>query len=201
MLPEIGLTSQFEKKFIEFFGFKPAIWHSGVTKKNKKIIWSGIANEKIKVVIGARSSLFLPFKKLGLIIVDEEHDQSYKQDEGVIYNARDMAISRASFENIPVNLITAVPSIETFDNIKKGKYSLSKLNKRYQDASLPKYEIINLNNTKLETQSWLSKEIIEKVKFILKEKIRYYFFLTEGEYRQNEWLKNGFKGNQCQNGL
>jgi len=119
MLPEIGLTSQFEKKFIEFFGFIPAIWHSGVTKKNKKIIWSGIANEKIKVVIGARSSLFLPFKKLGLIIVDEEHDQSYKQDEGVIYNARDMAISRASFENIPVNLITAVPSIETFDNIKK----------------------------------------------------------------------------------
>ena len=129
MLPEIGLTSQFEKKFMEFFGFMPAIWHSGVTKKNKKIIWSGIANEKIKVVIGARSSLFLPFKKLGLIIVDEEHDQSYKQDEGVIYNARDMAISRASFENIPVNLITAVPSIETFDNIKKGKYSLSKLKK------------------------------------------------------------------------
>ena len=76
-------------------------------------------NNKIKVVIGARSSLFLPFKKLGLIIVDEEHDQS-KQDEGVIYNARDMAISRASFENIPVNLITAVPSVETFQNIKKN---------------------------------------------------------------------------------
>ena len=111
MLPEIGLTNQFEKKFIEFFGFKPAIWHSAITKKNKEIIWSGIINGKIDVVIGARSSLFLPFKKLGLIIVDEEHDQSYKQDEGVIYNARDMAISRASFENIPVNLITAVPSV------------------------------------------------------------------------------------------
>ena len=147
MLPEIGLTGQFEKKFIEFFGFKPAVWHSGVTKKNKKIIWSGITNGEIKAVIGARSSLFLPFKKLGLIIVDEEYDQSYKQDEGVIYNARDMAISRASFENIPVNLITAVPSIETYDNIKKGKYSFSKLDKRYQDASLPNYEIINLNNT------------------------------------------------------
>ena len=89
------------------------------------------SNDKIKVVIGARSSLFLPFKKLGLIIVDEEHDQSYKQDEGVAYNARDMAISRASFENIPINLITAVPSIETYDNIKKGKYSLSKLDQRY----------------------------------------------------------------------
>jgi primosomal protein N' (replication factor Y) len=119
MLPEIGLTNQFERKFFEFFGFKPAIWHSGITKKNKEIIWSGINTGKIKVVIGARSSLFLPFKKLGLIIVDEEHDQSYKQDEGVTYNARDMAISRASFEDIPINLITAVPSIETYENIKK----------------------------------------------------------------------------------
>ena len=119
MLPEIGLTNQFEKKFFEFFGFSPAIWHSGITKKNKEIIWSGIISGEIKVVIGARSSLFLPFKNLGLIIVDEEHDQSYKQDEGVIYNARDMAISRASFENVPINLITAVPSVETYENIKK----------------------------------------------------------------------------------
>ena len=125
LLPEIGLTSQFEKKFVEFFGFNPAIWHSGITKKNKEIIWSGIISEKIKIVIGARSSLFLPFKKLGLIIVDEEHDQSYKQDEGIIYNARDMAISRASFENIPINLITAVPSVETYENIKKNKYNIS----------------------------------------------------------------------------
>ena len=109
LLPEIGLTSQFEKKFLEFFGITPAVWHSGISKKKKEIIWSGVANGEIKVVIGPRSSLFLPFKKLGLIIVDEEHDQSYKQDEGVTYNARDMAISRASFENIPINLITAVP--------------------------------------------------------------------------------------------
>ena len=90
-----------------------------VSQKKKEIIWSGINTGKIKVVIGARSSLFLPFKKLGFIIVDEEHDQSYKQDEGVMYNARDMAISRASFEDIPINLITAVPSIETYENIKK----------------------------------------------------------------------------------
>ena len=139
MLPEIGLTNQFEKKFFEFFGFKPAIWHSGISKKNKEIIWSGIVtNGKISVVIGARSSLFLPFKNLGLIIVDEEHDQSYKQDEGIIFNARDMAISRASFENIPINLITSVPSIETYENIKKKKYTCSKLVRRYQNASLPK---------------------------------------------------------------
>jgi primosomal protein N' (replication factor Y) len=199
LLPEIGLTGQFQKKFIEFFGFEPAIWHSGVTKKNKEIIWSGIVNNKIKVVIGARSSLFLPFKKLGLIIVDEEHDQSFKQDEGVIYNARDMAISRAFFENIPVNLITAVPSIETYDNIKKGKYSLSKLNQRYQNAPLPNYKIINLNNTKLETQSWLSKEVIKKVNFHLERKDQVLFFLNRRGFSPHVLCKKCFNSYSCPN--
>ena len=178
MLPEIGLTGQFEKKFVEYFGFNPAIWHSGVTKKNKEIIWSGVANGEIRVVIGARSSLFLPFKKLGLVVVDEEHDQSYKQDEGVRYNARDMAISRTFFENVPINLITAVPSIETYDNIKKGKYTISRLNERFKNASMPNYEIINLNQTKLEAQSWLSKEIIEKVNLHLEKRNQILFFLN-----------------------
>ena len=140
------------------------------------VIWSGVANGEIKVVIGARSSLFLPFKKLGLIIVDEEHDQSYKQDEGVTYNARDMAISRASFENIPINLITAVPSSETFENIQKEKYSISRLEQRYQNSSLHNYELINLNETKLEKQSWLSKIIIEKVNFHLDRTDKVLFF-------------------------
>ena len=109
LLPEIGLTGEFEKKFKNFFGFEAAIWHSKITPKRKKIIWSGLANNEIKVVIGARSALFLPFQNLGLIIVDEEHDQSFKQDEGIIYNARDMSIARAKSENIPINLVTAVP--------------------------------------------------------------------------------------------
>ena len=91
------------------------------------------------MVIGARSSLFLPFKKLGLIIVDEEHDQSYKQDEGIIYNARDMAISRASFENIPVNLVTTVPSVETFENIKKKNIEFLNLQK---DIKMLLYQIM-----------------------------------------------------------
>ncbi len=199
MLPEIGLTNQFEKKFIEFFGFSPAIWHSGITKKNKEIIWSGITTGEINVVIGARSSLFLPFKKLGLIIVDEEHDQSYKQDEGIIYNARDMAISRASFENIPINLITAVPSIETYDNIKKGKYNFSKLESRYQNASLPNYEIINLNNVKLEKQSWLSKEIIEKVNFHLEKKDQVLFFLNRRGFSPNVFCSKCFNSYSCPN--
>jgi len=199
LLPEIGLTSQFEQKFFEFFGFKPAVWHSGITKKKKEIIWSGVNEGKIKVIIGARSSLFLPFKKLGLIIVDEEHDQSYKQDEGVIYNARDMAIVRASFENIPINLISAVPSIETYENIKKGKYSISKLNKRYQDAELPSYEIINLNNTKLEKQSWLSKEIIKKANYHLEKKDQVLFFLNRRGFSPHVLCNKCFSAYTCPN--
>jgi primosomal protein N' (replication factor Y) len=199
LLPEIGLTGQFQKKFVEFFGFEPAVWHSGITKKNKEIIWSGIANDKIKVVIGARSSLFLPFKKLGLIIVDEEHDKSYKQDEGVIYNARDMAISRASFENIPVNLITAVPSIETYDNIKKNKYSLSRLEQRYLNASFPNYEIINLNNSKLKKQSWISNETIKKVNFHLKKKDQVLFFLNRRGFSPHVLCKKCFNSYSCPN--
>ena len=199
MLPEIGLTNQFEKKFIEYFGFKPAIWHSNITKKNKEIIWSGIINGKIKVVIGARSSLFLPFKNLGLIIVDEEHDQSYKQDEGIIYNARDMAISRASFENIPINLITAVPSVETYENIKKKKYNISKLEKRYLNASLPNYEIINLHEVKLEKQSWLSKEVIQKVNLHLAKNDQVLFFLNRRGFSPNVLCKKCFNSFSCPN--
>ncbi len=199
LLPEIGLTSQFEQKFLEYFGFKPAVWHSGISKKKKELIWSEVSNGKIKIIIGARSSLFLPFKKLGMIIVDEEHDQSFKQDEGITYNARDMAISRASFENIPINLITAVPSIETFENIKKGKYEVSRLNERYQNASLPNYEIINLNNTKLEKQSWLSNKIIEKVNLHLEKKDQVLFFLNRRGFSPNALCNKCFTSFTCPN--
>ncbi len=199
LLPEIGLASQFEQKFLEYFGFKPAVWHSGISKKKKELIWSGVSNGKIKIIIGARSSLFLPFKKLGMIIVDEEHDQSFKQDEGITYNARDMAISRASFENIPINLITAVPSIETFENIKKGKYEVSRLNERYQNAALPNYEIINLNNTKLEKQSWLSNKIIEKVNLHLEKKDQVLFFLNRRGFSPNALCNKCFTSFTCPN--
>ncbi len=199
LLPEIGLTGQFEKKFNEYFGFKAAVWHSGVSKKKKELIWSGISNGEVKVIIGARSSLFLPFKNLGMIIVDEEHDQSFKQDEGVTYNARDMAISRASFENIPVNLVTAVPSIETFENIQKGKYSLSRLTERYKNASLPNYEIIDLNKTKLKKQSWLSDKIIEKVNFHLERKDQVLFFLNRRGFSPHALCKNCLISYSCPN--
>ena len=199
LLPEIGLTGQFEQKFVEYFGFNPAVWHSGISKKKKEIIWNGISNGKIQVIIGARSSLFLPFKKLGIIIVDEEHDQSFKQDEGTTYNARDMAIARASFENIPINLITSVPSVETYENIKKGKYGLSRLNQRYQNASLPNYEIINLNNSKLEKQSWLSNEIIKKVNSHLEKKDQVLFFLNRRGFSPHVLCNKCYTSFSCPN--
>ena len=199
LLPEIGLISQFEKKFTEFFGFNPAVWHSGITPRKRKIIWSGVVNNKLKVVIGARSSLFLPFKDLGLIVVDEEHDQSFKQDEGVIYNARDMAISRAYFENFPINLVTSIPSLETFNNIKKGKFSVSKISERFRKASLPNYEIINLNKTKLEPNSWLSKEIIEKVKLHLSKNDQILFFVNRRGFSPNVFCKKCLKIFSCPN--
>ena len=177
LLPDIRLTAQLQHKFVEYFVFNPAVWHSWIYKKKIEIIWNWISNGKIQVIIGARSSLFLPFKKLGIIIVDEEHDQSFKQDEGITYNARDMAIARASFENIPINLITAVPSVETYENVKKGKYGLSRLEKRYKNASLPNYEIINLNNSKIDKQCWVSNEVIKKVNSNLEKKDHVLFFL------------------------
>ena len=199
LLPEIGLTGEFQKKFKEFFGFEAAIWHSSITKKNKKIIWNGIATGKIKVLIGARSSLFLPFLNLGIIIVDEEHDQSYKQDEGVIYNARDMAISRSSFANIPINLVTAVPSLETFNNIKKGKYLLSRLYKRYLDANLPNHEIINLNKSNLKNNPWLSDKTIEKVKDHLNKNDQILFFVNRRGYAPYVLCKKCLKAHTCPN--
>ncbi len=182
LLPEIALTNQFSRRFQEFFNAEPAIWHSGTTKKNKSIIWKGIIEGKIKIVIGARSSLFLPFKNLGMIIVDEEHDSSYKQDEGVSYNARDMAITRASIENIPINLVTSIPSIETYNNIVNKKYYLTRLKKRYNEASFPNIEIINLYSQSLNKESWIAKKTIDKVNKYLKKGDQVLFFLNRRGY-------------------
>ena len=182
LLPEIALTNQFSRRFEEFFGTAPAIWDSGTTKKNKSIIWKGVTEGKIKIVVGARSSLFLPFKNLGIIIVDEEHDVSYKQDEGVSYNARDMAITRASLENIPINLVTSIPSIETYNNIVSKKYYITKLNKRYREASLPNIEIINLHSELLKSGSWLANKTISKVDKYLDKGDQVLFFLNRRGY-------------------
>ena len=182
LLPEIFLTNQFEQRFEDYFGFKPSIWHSKITKKNKKIIWQNIVNNKIKLVVGARSSLFLPFKKLGLIIVDEEHDSSYKQDEGLRYNARDMAISRASIEDIPIILATSIPSLETYNNVKNKKYNSTKLKKRYKNFLLPSAEIVNLNLDKKNKNIWLDIKTLNLVRKYLDSKQQVLFFLNRRGY-------------------
>ncbi len=182
LLPEIFLTSQFNKRFEDYFGFKPAIWHSKITKKNRKIMWQNIMNGKIKLVVGARSSLFLPFKNLGLIVVDEEHDSSYKQDEGIRYNDRDMAIYRASIENIPILLSTSIPSLETYRNIKNKKYNFTKLEKRYKNFSLPNTEIVNLSLNKKSKNIWLDIKTLDLVKKYLQKKEQVLFFVNRRGY-------------------
>ena len=177
LLPEIFLTNEFKSRFEDFFGFEPAIWHSKITPKQKRIIWKGIISNKIKLLVGARSALFLPFKKLGIIIVDEEHDTSYKQDEGVIYNARDMAISRANFEKIPIHLVSSVPSVETFKNIQNKKYRHIKILKRYDNYPLPETKIINLNLNKLKNK-FISNDTISLVKNFLNKGDQILFFIN-----------------------
>ena len=134
-------------------------------KKEQKINLENIMNGKIQILIGARSSLLLPFKKLGLIIVDEEHDPSYKQEEGIIYNARDMAITRASFENIPIKLITSIPSLETYNNIRIKKYNHIYISKRYNKFPLPKAKIIDLKLKRI-GKNYLSDETINEAKYL-----------------------------------
>ena len=177
LLPEIFLTNDFKSRFEEFFGFEPAIWHSKITQKQKRIIWKGIIKNKIKILVGARSALLLPFKKLGIIIVDEEHDTSYKQDEGVIYNARDMAITRANFEKIPVHLVTSVPSIETYNNICKKKYRHIKIFNRYEEYPLPDTRIVNLNINKIKNK-FIADETLNFVQTYLNKGDQILFFIN-----------------------
>ncbi len=193
LLPEIFLTNEFRSRFYDFFGFEPAVWHSKITPKNKRIIWKGIVKNKIKIVVGARSSLLLPFKKLGIIIVDEEHDTSYKQDEGVIYHARDMAIARALFEKIPIHLVSSIPSLETFNNIQNKKFRHFKIFKRYENYPLPQTKIINLNLKKIKS-NFIAEESIEIVKKFLSKKEQVLFFINRRGYAPYLICKNcGYK--------
>ncbi len=135
----------------------------------------------------------LPFKKLGIIVVDEEHDASYKQDESVIYNARDMAIARASFENIPIDLISSIPSIETYNNIIRKKYRHTKIVKRYNNSPLPVTKIINLNLNKIKGK-YLADETIKEVKKFLDKKQQVLFFINRRGFAPFIICKNcGYK--------
>lgn len=143
LFPEIALTEAIVNRFKETFGDFPLIWHSEVTPAKKRKLWKQVQNEGSAVILGARSALFLPINNLGLIVIDEEHDTSYKQDEQGCYNARDMAIWRAKEENIPIIMASATPSLETFANIKNGRYEHLTLGQRYGAAEMPTVHIID----------------------------------------------------------
>ncbi len=164
MLPEIALTSQVINRFERRFGFTPLTWHSGMTKSQKEKTWRKVTNGGTRLIIGARSALFLPFKNLKLIIIDEEHDSSYKQEEGVIYNARDMAVVRAKIENLPIILASATPSIETVENVQSGKYKELQLPHRHGSAVMPSVSIIDMRNHKLDAKHFLSPPLINAIR-------------------------------------
>lgn len=182
MLPEIALSQQIINRFTVRFGFQPVIWNSAVTKAQKKMILRGLFNNEIKVIIGARSSLFLPYSNLGLIIIDEEHDSSYKQDDGILYNARDVAVLRGSLSKIKVVLCSATPSIETIFNASTNKYQLIELSNRYREATLPEIQIIDMKKEKVSKNSYLSKELIALIGKKLASKEQVLLFLNRRGY-------------------
>ncbi|MBR5904551.1 MAG: primosomal protein N' [Alphaproteobacteria bacterium] len=151
MMPEIALTAQFMGRFKERFGAPPVVWHSNLTAARRRNIWRGVANGSIKMVVGTRSALFLPWQDLGLIVIDEEHDTSYKQEDMGNYHARDMAILRAKIANIPVILASATPALETMYNVSIGKYKRLRLNSRFGGATLPNIETIDMREQKPES--------------------------------------------------
>ncbi len=163
LLPEIALTSQFLDRVEKRFGAKPAEWHSGVTMTERRRVWKMVGDGGVELVVGARSALYLPFRDLGLIIVDEEHDTSYKQEEGVLYSARDMAVLRASMCNTRVVLASATPSLETWVNADQGKYDRIDLTSRFGDAVMPDMGAIDMRSETMERNHWISPTLMKEV--------------------------------------
>ena len=148
MMPEIALTAQFMSRFESRFGAPPVVWHSNLTAARRRDIWHGVLSGKIKMVVGTRSALFLPWGDLGLIVIDEEHDTSYKQEDMGNYHARDMAILRAKIAGFPVVLASATPAAETIENVNVGKYTRLKLTSRFGGAQMPTITTIDLRENR-----------------------------------------------------
>jgi primosomal protein N' (replication factor Y) len=159
MMPEIALTSQFLQRFAQRFGGKPAEWHSAVSERKRARIWRGCATGDVEVVVGARSALFLPFQNLRALIVDEEHDGAYKQDDGAIYHARDMAVVRASIEQATLVLASATPSIESRVNAERGRYKHLRLHARHGARLLPSAEVIDMRVQGPEKLRWIAPRL------------------------------------------
>ncbi|MFL5184853.1 MAG: primosomal protein N' [Microvirga sp.] len=163
LMPEIALTAQFLDRFAARFGVKPATWHSGVTGRRRERLYAAIAAGEVKVVAGARSALFLPYADLGLVIVDEEHETAYKQDDGVHYHARDMAVVRGKIENAPVVLASATPSIESRVNVERGRYRHVRLPERFGGRSMPQIRAVDLRREAIPKGRWLSPALVTAV--------------------------------------
>ncbi|MDA0239151.1 MAG: primosomal protein N' [Proteobacteria bacterium] len=160
LLPEIALSAQWLDRFKARFGLLPALWHSDLTGSVRRDTWRAVASGEARVIIGARSALFLPYRDLGVIVVDEEHDASFKQEEGVIYNARDMSVVRANLGKIPVILVSATPSLESATNAERGRYHYHVLPDRHAGAAMPDIDIVDLRVDKPARGTWLSPSLI-----------------------------------------
>ncbi len=186
MLPEISLTAQFLDRFEKRFGRRPALWHSHLTTRQRRETWKKILTGQEQIIVGTRSALFLPYPNLGMIVVDEEHDGSYKQEDQVVYHGRDMAVVRAMMAKIPVLLASATPSLETVVNVRDGKYHEIKLTSRYNAAELPKVTAIDLRHDKPEKvggqRGWLSPTFVEKMKSVLAAGHQVMLFLNRRGY-------------------
>ena len=163
LLPEIALTGQFLQRFEARFGCPPALWHSGLGPGERRRTWREIAENRVSVLVGARSALFLPWRDLGVVIVDEEHDGGFKQEDGVIYNARDMAVVRARLADCPVILSTATPSIESYVNARDGRYRTHRLTARHGAAQLPDMKLVDMRASPPPRGAWLVPEMVEAV--------------------------------------
>ncbi len=182
LLPEIALTSEFLTRVQARFGVKPAEWHSGVTMTERRRIWKMVGQGQCQLVVGARSALFLPFRDLGLIVVDEEHDTSYKQEDGVLYNARDMAVLRGSLCAAQVVLASATPSLETWANAEAGKYRRLDLTARFGPAVMPDLRAVDMRDERLASNAWVSPTLRAAVEARLERGEQSLLFLNRRGY-------------------
>lgn len=182
LLPEIALTADFLTRVEARFGARPAEWHSGVTMTERRRVWRMVAEGGASFVVGARSALFLPFQDLGLIVVDEEHDTSYKQEEGVLYNARDMAVLRGAICGAPVVLASATPSLESWANVEAGKYARLDLGARFGAAEMPEMQAIDMRAAELPPNSWISARLAREVQARVDRKEQALLFLNRRGY-------------------
>ena len=163
LLPEIALSAQWLDRFTTRFGAAPGVWHSDLSSRTRRLTWRAVQSGEATVVVGARSALFLPFPDLGLVVIDEEHETAFKQEDGVVYHARDMAIVRARLCHAPVVLSSATPSLETVSNVEAGRYGRLHLPQRHGGASMPEIALLDLRDTPPARGDFLSPPLIQAV--------------------------------------